>query len=187
MFPVESSSNIIVCPVCKKDDRIQKVSAIYAAGTTSGSFAGPSVGGALPMGSGDPSLLAGYSQLNGTQQTMLSRKLAPPPRPSSGPSLGALLLVTSLFMIAFSVVLIGMGGVFRGFGIPVLLLGAGLMVVWWMAARGRSPAPGKEMIAYARRMARWNLLYYCARDDRVFDAASGSHCPADQMNGLVYP
>jgi hypothetical protein len=188
-FPMGSKPTVdrTKCPVCGKDGRIQKVSAIYAVGTSSGIFAGPSVGGALPIGSGDPSLLAGYSQLSGTQQTLLSRKLAPPPRPASGPSFGAVLFLTGLFLVAFSVLLIGMNDIFRVFGVFVLVLGAGVLVVWWIVARARSPGPKRDMVAFERRMARWNRLYYCARDDCVFDPESGLHCPADQMNGLVYP
>ncbi len=60
---------------------VQKVSAIYSAGTTRRKYTGPSEGLGVPFGSGSPVVVVGQTTLYGTSQTDLSRKLASPAKP----------------------------------------------------------------------------------------------------------
>jgi hypothetical protein len=70
----------IICPIDKKDDAIQKVSAILMSGNVIGSFSGPS-SGAVNV-DGKSGSLIGYTYLSGATQTELARQVAPPIEPT---------------------------------------------------------------------------------------------------------
>jgi len=63
-----------ICPVCKKDDVIQKVSAVVTSGQSSGSFSGPS-GGIAYVG-GKWGAVSGYTTLSGRTVSELAQQLS---------------------------------------------------------------------------------------------------------------
>ena len=65
-----------VCPVCGKDDAIQKVSSVVSSGQASGAFSGPT-GGVAYVG-GKWGAVGGYTTLSGRTSSELARLLAPP-------------------------------------------------------------------------------------------------------------
>ena len=72
----------IICPQCNKDDMIQKVKAVYSGGVSSGQYSGTSVGIGISTKDGTPTVVSGNTNIAGTSQTLLSRRLSPPPQPS---------------------------------------------------------------------------------------------------------
>jgi len=119
-------------------------------------------------------------------QTALSKKLSPPPKPSFSDYAGCGL-----------VSLIAVGGV--GFFVGFLLTGNALIaiaftvaavigVAAWLAKKEEAEKRNYDqaMERYNRAMPVWERLYYCGRDDIVFDPDTGESVPADSMNELLY-
>lgn len=68
------------CPECQQMNRVQKVSAIVSASSTSGVYAGFADG--VGYSSNGPVYMNEYIALSGNSQTSLGRLLSPPPRPT---------------------------------------------------------------------------------------------------------
>lgn len=92
-----------ICPVCGKDDAIQRISSIVSSGEASGTFSGPSVG--VTRVDGKWGTTGGYTTLSGSTRTQLASKLARPKEPEKPSGFGcwwiaiALLAVPSFFQI----------------------------------------------------------------------------------------
>jgi len=178
----------IFCPECGKDDMIQKVSAIYSSGITSGSYSGPTSGVSVPIGSGKPSVIGGYTTLKGTSQTEISRKLAPPKHPTR-PTNGCLILsIIGLWMVA------GMFGMSIGknssvapyFAIVVIFCIIGALIAYNNSEqKKRRPEIEAAEKKWQIAMSKWNELYYCARNDCVF-TAEGELASADRVADILY-
>jgi len=69
----------IICPQCNNDDSIQRVSAVVAGGTSTGSFSGPS--GAITYSDGKVGSVGGYTHLSGSSTTNLANMLKLSPKP----------------------------------------------------------------------------------------------------------
>ena len=88
------------CPICNKDDAIQKVSALVTGGRSSGTFSGPS-GGSTYVG-GEWVYVSGHATLSGSSETDLARLLASPPspkQPNIGRTLNDFVILTGLFLL----------------------------------------------------------------------------------------
>jgi hypothetical protein len=180
----EMSASQIICPQCSKDDMIQKVSAIYSAGTASGSFSGPTGGIAAPIGSGKPSIVGGYTTLRGRTQTALSTKLSPPAKPKPPSSAGGWLFVIVLVLISFA--LIGTGGTTAFFGVLFLIGAIGVGVLGSKGEASKRQRYETLTVRWTNALAAWNRLYYCSRNDCVFDPETGRQVPADRIAELLY-
>lgn len=98
----------IVCPKCRKDDQIRKVTSIYSEGRTDTVFTGTSrnINVAVPMKSDSTSYVGAgtsHTSMAGMSQTGLSARLAPPQEPEKK-GLGcwwALLLFGAVFIVGF--------------------------------------------------------------------------------------
>lgn len=71
-----------LCPVCQKDDAIQRVVSVVQAGRSSGTYAGPS--GGVTYSDGKWGSVSGYTTLSGSTISDLARLLAPPVEPRKG-------------------------------------------------------------------------------------------------------
>jgi hypothetical protein len=171
---------------------IQKVSAAYSAGIAGGSFVGQSASIATAIGSGGSAVGGGRTALHGTSQTALSSKLAPPSKPEykgvrTMSSWADSLLVVGCMVIGFFAWLIG--------GQWSFIIATGLIFILfllWLPSYNRRKKDGQDKYKQAEARYqiandRWNRLYYCARDDIVFDPNGGTYTSADQMNNLLYP
>ena len=69
----------LICPVCQRDDLIQKVTAIVSSGTFTGSFIGPT----SSIGQTGDTLSTGFgiTSVSGSTQSNLAKQLASPPKP----------------------------------------------------------------------------------------------------------
>jgi hypothetical protein len=180
------------CPICNKDDAIQKLSVIVASGKSSGTFSGPSGGAAYVDGKLVP--MGGYSTLSGSTISDLAKRLTPPSEPQKykglGCGLGSLIaIVTFLGLIAasglgfllFNVV----GGfifLFGGFVIYMLVLNA-------LNKKSRKRDEAAYLFEKPRwdvAISRWNRSYFCHRDGIVFDPDTQETCQPDDLSGFLY-
>ena len=81
----------IHCPICEKDDAIQKVSSIVLSGNTSGTYTGPT-GGVVTVG-GKTGYSGGFTTMRGSSSTHLAQLLEPPKEPSKPKSSGCIYIV----------------------------------------------------------------------------------------------
>ena len=147
----------IVCPKCEKDDQIQKAYAIYTNGSSS-------------------------TQLDyrtATSTTQLASRLSPPQNPYKPASGCGWAIIYTFFMAGISILIYMMfqtDGVFFGF------IGGGILtflVYKWDA--------NKSSTAKAEWQKKINVyfdLYYCYRDDCVFDPKTGKYTLPEGMSRL---
>ncbi len=199
---METERNI-VCPICHKDDAIRKISSIVLTGTSSGSYSGPSVGITRVDGKWEPS--GGYSILSGESSTTIAQLLSPPTEPSSPCTVACVwyiglstLLIIALIVIAMVMALIestmDSGKDYLGIIILLLILGFFLWVYGFfkLLPKGAKKIESevidsREYSAWKEAMKRWVELYYCYRDDIVFDPDKNETCHPINIHEFISP
>lgn len=205
----------VVCPQCGHDDRIQKVQAAVVGGISevrsSGGFGGVTYSGGQWGAFGGPSATSGTASTLLAQRLMppdepkvrlpwyrrawlmpegfnewLYFKIGPL---WDGCSLIALSVLSILLVLGAVVGLIsgdsgGAANVFCG------AVFCGLFALYISRRRG-SYSKEKERLAAERvlweqAMARWAGLYYCFRDDIVFDPETGEWCHPADLHEFLY-
>ncbi len=173
----------LVCPCCGAGDAVRKVSYLVAAGQT----ATWETGGALSLSTGQyyPVLMGGR------QTTQLAHRLNPAlPEPWSA----AVYIVIAAVAGAAGVptlMCVGLSALMGGgvFGIAFLALalvvglGVGLPLLALATGRQQHQVWASQQ---ARGAARWNALYYCARDDVAFDPATGQVIALPALAAYLY-
>jgi len=152
-----------VCPICEKDDAIQKISAIFSAGFASG--------------------------IDSYTQTELSRRLAPPVKPLH-PSSDCLTIVVAGFIFGGTLigVLVGLGGDNTS---PCIIMSitlgiAGLLIYFNNLQYKKRLSEFKAIDRdWELSMNKWNELYYCTRDDCVFNMYSGKYASSNNIRELL--
>jgi len=170
----------IVCPVHNNGDDIQKISAIVKAGISSGSYSGPS--GGLFQAGGQTGVYGGYTTLGGGSSTKLADAFANPMPSERSLGLPVILIVISGYLIlkgrdpydvfahALCMEPIGIIGVLVG------------IVVFVNTFLHTQTLPTK-LEEWERKKKILERLYYCHRDDIVFDPESKqSSLPDDWQN-----
>ncbi len=179
----------IVCPVCGKADQVEKVSTLYLAGI--GIRAQPR---SAPPQNGANDSLPGKPYTANSGRFALSQKLAPP---ASGNRAPIRPIHPDIIVIAFSAILpIFLLGIFNsqaGMLLPVTGLLAGFYALYfWQRKKLIARFLNDQSVRRStderikRGVDRWMKLYYCARDDGVFEPGSGQLTPVDQMMGTLY-
>ncbi|MBJ3812074.1 hypothetical protein [Streptomyces flavofungini] len=174
------------CPECQLNDRVAKVSAIVAAGTstTTGSTTGWSPG---ISADGDFTFSLPFGSSDQVTATELSRKLRlAEERGDGADAFGAFLF----FALSTGLVVLFAWGVgepdFKASTAAVVLLSAlGCLTLSVMLAviHDKSSQRAKERNQRARAV--WETLYYCQRDDVVYVPRQPSRCvPSDRMSDL---
>lgn len=131
--------------------------------------------------------------LSASELRLLSRRLKPP---SSGKGAPFRALHPDLVVLTFSLILpVFVYGIYTSqktnFVPALILLAAFYGVYFWkrkaMVARYESQlkASREAKQRAERRISRWMKLYYCAREDIVFQPGTGKFVPADQMPGYL--
>lgn len=180
----------VVCPQCGHDDRIQKVQAAVVGGISevrsSGSFGGVTYSG------GQWGAFGGPSATSGTASTLLAQRLMPPDEPQQGTSFGSHLKQAGLAIVLFysGVFSFGIFGA-ETFWIGCISLPVSLIVIRLLyrerqknrRAKAQFPA---RMQAWEQAMARWGRVYYCSRDDIVFDPETGESCHPADLHEFLY-
>ncbi|HVO43328.1 MAG TPA: hypothetical protein VMT34_11925 [Aggregatilineales bacterium] len=177
-------NNPIICPQCGRDDMAQKVTGIYETGTATGAFQGRTrpLLGLLPDG---------VQNLSGSTQTLLSRKLTPPPRPAKTSERLLLLVIVGMIMLVVSeglLVLVGLLLKFPSLGIGFLGLLVGFLIVGGtvLATLVYTRNHQHTIKAWQDAIAIWERLYYCSRNDCIFDPLTRQSVPTDRMDLLLY-
>lgn len=184
-------SKNVTCPQCGQADQVEKVSAIYinAIEREKRKKKEP----APPGSDAETRKKTRLARIMDPRGEPLARRLAPP---ASGKQVQTRPIHPDLPVISFSLVapifLIGIYTSQPAMLLPVILiLACAYALYFWQ----RKAIVAKfEQQQTARRAAeervkkgieRWMKLYYCARDDGVFEASSRELTPTDQMPGLL--
>jgi hypothetical protein len=195
------------CPRCGQIDRIAKATAIYSGGMSSDFYSGSSTSINTPIGRGVSSISNSYSSFSGTSQSIISRKLTPPVKPEM-PSKGAgstcggiaLLGMGLLSAIPFFVSLnayqeLGINMIdamtqYNGWAIilAAIFIPVGILVLNSpdKEAEEKKREAAYQIAEWQKAMTRWDRLYYCERDDIVFDPSEQTYIPVDQMINFLY-
>jgi hypothetical protein len=168
------------CPACRQNDEVEKVSTLYIAG--------------IGVRKKRQAQATALDKLLSPQEiAALSQRLTPP---ASGKQVLTRPIHPDQALIAFSVVApIFVYGIFtsqRAMLLPVLLLLAGFYGVYiWLrgALLRRYQQEQASRQASAERVKRglklWMGLYYCLRDDAVFELRAKETTPLDFLPGLL--
>jgi hypothetical protein len=182
------------CPICKKSDSIQKVSSIVDSGTstTVGTFSGPS--GGLVSVDGKVGYAGGYTTLSGSQvsKTNLATRLSPPHKPILKGGLGWwwLLIIFGLFAsyCPISIFSTFPGSIINSNENTIMAVTALICIayiclciiylVFFIYLEIKTKKKNKERYIkeaalYQEYMKVWNELYYCFRDDVIFNLETG--------------
>ncbi len=204
------------CPVCGKDDQIQKLEAIVSHGISTGRFSGPTGGAAYVDGKIVP--VGGYTTLTGTTATDLARKLSPPPAPAKPSGFGCwwILIIMGLLLLPTfmgSSAAVILGGVMSSVAYPassatqdalgvtwIVMTGLATVaffalsaVLGWYALKKDKKKRAREQVRYATErpaweaaMSRYARLYFCFRDNLVFDPTTGETSAPESLTSFVY-
>jgi hypothetical protein len=204
----------IVCPECGHSDKIRKVSAIVAEEihSVSGTQFMDSTFVDKEGGIHYHSHPAPYS---GIQTSGRAEQFLPPPEPTPKrfsallTAFGVLLLFVGGIMLAGFLVIIG-GKVLLSLGDvsnsgletlvgPVFIFGCiSINIVFWMIigllilrAKPKHETKEKERVAREKplwrdAMKKWERLYYCERDDVVFDPETHKSCQRQAIREFIY-
>jgi hypothetical protein len=173
----------INCPVCGQSDQVEKASTLYLIGI--------GLDKTRPQEqASDP----GPKRKPTPSQRALSRRLAPPAsgKQATMRPIHPDMVVAALSLIA-PVFLYGILTSQRSMFLPVLaILAAFYGFYFWkrktMIARYEAQQASRQAAdqRIKRGIERWMRLYYCARDDGVFEPGSQELVPADLIAGYLY-
>jgi len=208
--PSRCKQQIALCPICGKDDKIQKVSAIVSTHQHSGSSSGSSVGVTYD---GEFAVTEAYTNLKTTSISALAKALTPPSEPKK-PEGGGCLEGCLFMIVAIPALYIGIpvvlvipmvissivpSSVPKGFVFLCYFICVGVALLLWQAKTKerrdakRKAAQAKMEFDFAARknawgtgMERWNRSYYCHRDGIVFDPITEETCPPEKMSQLLF-
>lgn len=162
----QSLGGTITCPKCGRIDRVQKVTAVMAAGVSTG--------------------------IGGTRSVLMSQRLAPPERPVYRSPWGGLYVVLMVASLTLGVGALLRPGDFAALrvGVPVSLLffvPAGAAIVWELVVGVRRRAHiQRERAHWETAIARWYDLYYCGRDDGVYLPGHSDLVSVELMAALLF-
>jgi hypothetical protein len=174
----------INCPVCDKDDQVQKASSIFDAGTTSGNYHGPTA--TVTYSDGKVGSGGGYISGVSTSASRLAQKLAPPVKPPK-PSFTCSYYLGVGMMFVFGLLTLPplIGGAMEGGGaagewFTLLVCPVSLIAIGAVITRKASSEKKRREMEYPKLLAdwntkidRWNNLFYCHRDGTLFDQRTG--------------
>jgi hypothetical protein len=158
----------ILCPICGKDDTVNKVSAIVMGGKYSGGASTVAVGASAGDGL---SAQVGGAKLQFSSR--LAQILSPPPFPQSNGwfSIGcgsALMLPILMFLKYLEVFEEGS----HGSGTLIVFIGVWCAVTYFLYSRSKTVFLERRK-KWESSAKRWERLYYCSRDDVLIDSKSG--------------
>ncbi len=171
------------CPVCGQSDQVEKASTLYFIGI-----------GLDQARSQDQTSNQDSKRKPTASQRALSRRLAPP---ASGKQTTMRPIHPDMVVVAFSLVApIFLFGILRNqpaMLLPVLVILATFYgFYFWkrktMVARFEGQQASRQAAdeRVKRGVERWMKLYYCARDDGVFEPGDDELVPADLITGYLY-
>lgn len=180
----QQSSSTVICPVCHKDDMLRKVTSIASSGTASSVAQGQSLG----FAGDDVALLS--TRTSGRSQTQLSAQLSPPSKPeyiTTGRLFWLVPLMLGPMFLFFIISIDNLeagGGNLLCYAPSIIITGIGL--VWYrIFRREKKQFEDEEIPLWEQSISKWKKLYYCGRDDIVFDPSTGRYADSANMNRLI--
>ena len=180
-----------ICPVCQKDDAVQRVSTLVAAGQSSGTFSGPS--GGVTYSNGKWGSVSGYSTLSGSTTSNLARSLASPAKPTKDS--GAIQMGCG-YVALFAVAVLLLSPIFLDGLLPTSLIVAGILfygipglLFLRSGARKRKLADERypQVLAkWEEALTRWQRLYFCHRDGIAFDPETNEPFEPTKIQEYIY-
>lgn len=175
----------VACPVCGCSGAVQKVSAVVNTGTSQSTSSGLSLGG-LITGDAHVRPLAAITTTHAQITSRIAKLLAPPvspPKPTRART----------SWVAITVVALVSACTLWCFPAPVcaaiFLVGAGLL---WLCDHSAKQAFALQMADYSaglptweETVRRWERLYYCSRDDLVFDPNTNATCSPQHLQQFL--
>ena len=189
----------IVCPVCKRDDAIQKVSTLVASGQSWSTSSGATFGN---YSSDDKD--GNFSSFNssfGSSSTKLAGMLQAPVKPLKNSPLkfwewgclGISGCVGGLGIIVPTVTIILGEGIKSGdiLGALVIVGLAGTALMYFLRKHNERKSKTDQDNQTKNEkwniaMRRWNSLYFCHRHGLVFDPSNGRHFDPTKLNEYLY-
>jgi hypothetical protein len=172
--PQKRGEIMIECPKCHSDEFIQKVSAVYSAGT--GSYSAPSttvvnVGGKWGTG---------VTFASGQTTTQLASKVAPPIEPLK-PShpfkyyLGWICTIIFFLPLCYMIVLVPGNYPGECLSVSIIILIVGIINIFFGSSeqKERLTIFEQEHQNWKRLIAQWDRMYYCHKHDIMFDPENG--------------
>lgn len=181
----------IRCPACDQSDLVEKVSTLYLSGL--GLNRSARQANLQPLESAPAEAVEQMVGLNASELRQLSRRLKPP---YSAKRIPFRALHPDMVVFTFSLILpVFFFGIYtsqRNLFLPALfLLVIFYGIYFWrrkslVARFERQLKANREANQRVERgISRWMKLYYCARDDIVFQPGTGKYVPTDTMPGLL--
>jgi hypothetical protein len=175
-----------ICPHCRQTDAVRKVSALVSEGTTRSEQLG-----VAPNLMGSDIFLVG---MHGTSRTDLAERLAPRVRRPGGVGWRVFFAVVAIFLgsaMACGLSLFAVTPEFGRFACGNWVLGILVVAgVGGLVPLLGIPRVSREQTAYdammERARARWNSLYYCGRDDVVFNPGERAAIPVPALSTYLY-
>jgi hypothetical protein len=191
-LPMQHTPEDFTCPVCKQIDRVEKVSAVYEAGTSIGAYSGDTVG--VGLAGGVIGVGMAQTSLTGTTHTNRSLRLAPPPPPPPPPGAGC--GMAGLLFLSLVAGLMGLGiltvegNTERLMGVVLFVAGAAgfvsIVIVTGRSSRIKKAEHARQVERWRVAVASWERLYYCGRNDVVFIPGNPETCvPAYELYKLL--
>jgi len=196
----------LACPSCGQSDCVQKVSAIVS------SAAIHSQGVTVEKSDYKDKDGKWYSSteqvpFNGTQSTVLAEKLKPPAKPmipgnpNARWTVTSFLLIMACFLLIIGACILTMGLMRPDLranmisGILVIITGVILIFTYINLKNTREKntasktqtIQNSELPQWEKAMGRWELLYYCSRDDCIFTQDDKKGTSLDDMHELLFP
>lgn len=176
--------DVNVCPICKKNDQLLKVESIVEHGTqelsgTSEAYVSDNYGGhwtTVPV--------------TGTQISNLARKLARPTQPTQLP-FGAY-LIWGLFVpfgVMFGITIFGLSSqLFKSDLFSILNCAIPIMIIIIFLFRVFASKAKYEvdMPKWNKAIQVWGRLYYCFRDNRIYDPKTRQTFELSHLREYVY-
>jgi hypothetical protein len=162
------------CPQCGEIDAVRKVSAIYN-------------GGFSTVQNNSPLVPYGVVSRTITTITPLAQKLAPPPEPEKpgGMTAGCLLVLLLIGFVSSCSISSdqSLGSPILGLGITIALI---FLVNKFIIEPPQKTYKEKLKPEWDEAIQKWSELYYCSRNDCVFDPITGKSVPPERISALIY-
>ena len=180
------------CPQCGQDDQVEKVSTFYVRGIEVKWRRGQAI---QPEGVETPSKRSRLvDEMPPNELMALTPRLAPPAA-KKGASMQAIHPDHSVLALSL-IAPIFLYGIFTsqpsGLTVVLPLLAGFYAFYFWQRKRLIAKFHATQQAQKAaeqrihRGVQRWMRLYYCARDDGVFEPGAIALTPADQLPGLLF-
>ena len=184
-----------LCPVCSKDDAIQRVEIVVQAGVSSGVYSGPS--GGVTYSDGKGGTVGGLTTLNGSATSNLAALLALPGKPTKETGgfhlgCGSILGFFAIVGACFVTVIFSNEGTSKQLGVALLVgLFYGIPSVLLLKTGFRKRTLGNQEYPQAlekweNAKTLWHRLYFCHRDGVVFNPESHKTCQPSQIGEFIY-